>query len=124
MYRRIVKQKVIKTFKGLSDGQWDHLVSQLADDFEYRFVGSNALGGTRTSKTDMVTWTNRVTELLPDARFDVRDVVVAGPPWNTTVFTYATVSSGEYQNEQFQSCLLYTSPSPRDRQKSRMPSSA
>ena len=27
-------------------------------------------------------------------------------------------------NVQNQSCLLYTSPSPRDRQKSRMPSSA
>ena len=26
--------------------------------------------------------------------------------------------------EQYESCLLYTSPSPRDRQKSRMPSSA
>ena len=26
--------------------------------------------------------------------------------------------------EQFKNCLLYTSPSPRDRQKSRMPSSA
>ena len=29
-----------------------------------------------------------------------------------------------YQNTQCISCLLYTSPSPRDRQKSRMPSSA
>ena len=28
------------------------------------------------------------------------------------------------QNPMFFSCLLYTSPSPRDRQKSRMPSSA
>ena len=27
-------------------------------------------------------------------------------------------------NEGFEICLLYTSPSPRDRQKSRMPSSA
>ena len=26
--------------------------------------------------------------------------------------------------EQYENCLLYTSPSPRDRQKSRMPSSA
>ena len=26
--------------------------------------------------------------------------------------------------KQYNSCLLYTSPSPRDRQKSRMPSSA
>ena len=29
-----------------------------------------------------------------------------------------------WQNERYVSCLLYTSPSPRDRQKSRMPSSA
>ena len=28
------------------------------------------------------------------------------------------------ENSQYQICLLYTSPSPRDRQKSRMPSSA
>ena len=30
----------------------------------------------------------------------------------------------EKQQEQYDACLLYTSPSPRDRQKSRMPSSA
>ena len=30
----------------------------------------------------------------------------------------------EADDEQVQHCLLYTSPSPRDRQKSRMPSSA
>ena len=31
---------------------------------------------------------------------------------------------GERHKESFRTCLLYTSPSPRDRQKSRMPSSA
>ena len=40
------------------------------------------------------------------------------------VFRYADLlSSGEELNES-EICLLYTSPSPRDRQKSRMPSSA
>ena len=38
------------------------------------------------------------------------------------------VTSSEFQsmtqNARFMNCLLYTSPSPRDRQKSRMPSSA
>ena len=29
-----------------------------------------------------------------------------------------------YQKDQFADCLLYTSPSPRDRTRSRMPSSA
>ena len=36
---------------------------------------------------------------------------------------YANNSGGNW-GAQFWSCLLYTSPSPRDRQKSRMPSSA
>ena len=31
---------------------------------------------------------------------------------------------GETRSQALHSCLLYTSPSPRDRQKSRMPSSA
>ena len=34
------------------------------------------------------------------------------------------VSHGEDSMENYMPCLLYTSPSPRDRQKSRMPSSA
>ena len=34
------------------------------------------------------------------------------------------IISGAYSTEVFRGCLLYTSPSPRDRQKSRMPSSA
>ena len=37
---------------------------------------------------------------------------------------YAETIIGESDFDTFQSCLLYTSPSPRDRQKSRMPSSA
>ena len=35
-----------------------------------------------------------------------------------------TISSGVYSPGTITACLLYTSPSPRDRQKSRMPSSA
>ena len=41
---------------------------------------------------------------------------VTGLPWN--------VSLEEWPEDPLLACLLYTSPSPRDRQKSRMPSSA
>ena len=34
------------------------------------------------------------------------------------------ISHAHYQTEVFNSCLLYTSPSPRDQRGSRMPSSA
>ena len=41
-----------------------------------------------------------------------------------TTLEYASIAVSGFIITQFQSCLLYTSPSPRDRQKSRMPSSA
>ena len=45
--------------------------------------------------------------------------------WNPVYFSYELLQlyQGAYL-EQLSNCLLYTSPSPRDRQKSRMPSSA
>ena len=41
-------------------------------------------------------------------------------PWRV----YVAVMEGSAAETDGDSCLLYTSPSPRDRQKSRMPSSA
>src|SRR5665213_2478804 len=35
---------------------------------------------------------------------------------------YSTTGGASFNDAQFELCLLYTSPSPRDRQKSRMPS--
>ena len=53
------------------------------------------------------------------------------PGWITPIETPNTSDAGiaqatdaAAQEALFRSCLLYTSPSPRDRQKSRMPSSA
>ena len=44
--------------------------------------------------------------------------------WNTEQGNHFSVLFLGYNLELFRVCLLYTSPSPRDRQKSRMPSSA
>ena len=48
------------------------------------------------------------------------------PPWSGRygIEVYSTTRVGGFSEEPYDSCLLYTSPSPRDRQKSRMPSSA
>ena len=55
------------------------------------------------------------------------DVVVRTEPWHLVhipdpVARRATIAALETTSTRL--CLLYTSPSPRDRQKSRMPSSA
>ena len=42
----------------------------------------------------------------------------------TTAGQYTITITGTFPNIYFNNCLLYTSPSPRDRTRSRMPSSA
>ena len=54
-----------------------------------------------------------------------RAVVAAGDPATATHLTWLVSGMGiRPQTAMWGTCLLYTSPSPRDRQKSRMPSSA
>ena len=68
--------------------------------------------------------------ILEDITTARRDSAICG--WVNVIYgcnercTYCVVPSvrGQEQSRQPGACLLYTSPSPRDRQKSRMPSSA
>ena len=57
-----------------------------------------------------------------DVSGDYFDVVKVSS--NEYFFTLADVSGKGIKAGMYMACLLYTSPSPRDRQKSRMPSSA
>ena len=52
-----------------------------------------------------------------------RELSVSGIATTTSEDTYLVVHDNK-KKDQLRACLLYTSPSPRDRQKSRMPSSA
>ena len=51
-------------------------------------------------------------------------IVVAAGASESAAMNFIAPYSGCSMGEYFRDCLLYTSPSPRDRQKSRMPSSA
>ena len=51
-------------------------------------------------------------------------VVAIIDPFNAKLWTEALEKEGLEPTHLLYTCLLYTSPSPRDRQKSRMPSSA
>ena len=52
------------------------------------------------------------------------DVIVIGSGLAAFVAGLSALESGAKRVALLENCLLYTSPSPRDRQKSRMPSSA
>ena len=102
MYHSIVARKVAATFRRLSSGDAEALTAQLAPLFTYRFVGDHALGGTRSSIEEMQQWSERLYRLFPDLRFDVEEIAVNGPPWNTRVLTRIAVRAEGYDNEMFQ----------------------
>ena len=102
MYRAIVSRKVQKTFAELSRGNFDALIDQLAPGFNYRFVGTHALGGERSSAVDVEAWFERVFRLFPNLRFAVQHTAVSGPPWRTVALTHVTVEADNYRNEMFQ----------------------
>ena len=98
-------------------------------------VATNAAGRTATSSTASITWTpyNEVLTCAPQTFSSSVgcQLTVTGCYPNESISysinntsyadgTQTASASGIYLN----TCLLYTSPSPRDRQKSRMPSSA
>lgn len=93
MYKMIVEKKVRSTFDQINKGNYRAMIDGLAPDFEYRFLGDHALSGRRTKHDTMEQWWQRVLRLLPDARFDVHDVVVQGHPLRTRVAVRSTVQS-------------------------------
>ena len=84
------------------------------------WIGSNVtiMSGARIGKNCSIFPGSVISAVPQDLKFNGEDTTaVIGD--NTTVRECVTINRGTDD-----SCLLYTSPSPRDRQKSRMPSSA
>ena len=78
--------------------------------------GSTGPPGTATINTGVTAGGN----ILPDTA-NTRDIGSADKPFKDLYLCGSTLFLGD---TKLSTCLLYTSPSPRDRQKSRMPSSA
>jgi ketosteroid isomerase-like protein len=113
MYKAIVRSKVRATFAALNEQNVEPFFNGLAPRFVYRFAGDSALSGERSTVEAMRSWWTRVFAIMPNARFDVRDIAVNGPPWRTTVMAHIVVSAKlandeDYTNEFMQLMRLKT----------------
>ena len=81
-------------------------------------VGTNNITVVVTAQDGSTTGTYTVVVTRAETVITTANVLITAPAVGATPQT-STTSNGQYTT-----CLLYTSPSPRDRQKSRMPSSA
>ncbi len=103
MYAYIVERKLRKIFAAISAGDATPMIDGLADNFVYRFEGDSPISGLRNSPATMRLWWERLYRLFPGLRFEVREVAVLGPPWNTRIhvvldFIVPHQPNGPYQN--------------------------
>lgn len=85
MYRFFVRRKVRRVFAHLNAGDFGFITRQFHPRAEHWFSGRHALSGKRTSPQRIAEWYERLADVFPRIRFEIRKLIVDGPPWDTQV---------------------------------------
>jgi ketosteroid isomerase-like protein len=109
MYHAIVRRKVRNLWRtvGSGVGGYRQAVALAAPDMRFRFVGDTPMGADLRGREAFADWFERFERTFPGLRLTLQDVVVQGPPWNTSVVTRLTVrgtlaDGSAYENEAMQ----------------------
>jgi hypothetical protein len=85
IYSYFIEKLARQTFAHVQNHNYEEVLKVLAPNVSHHFAGDHALGGTRHDRESVRRWFNRLGTVLPNLRFDVKNVWVKGPPWRTTV---------------------------------------
>jgi len=104
LYRRFVHGKARWIFERFSAGDWEALVSSEAQDLLFEYPGKHALGTTLNDLDAVSLWYQRFFRFFPDIEFTLKNVLMKGGPWKTTVVVEwdakATMPDGQpYDNQ-------------------------
>jgi ketosteroid isomerase-like protein len=109
MYHAIVRRKVRNLWRtvGSGGGGYRQAVALAAPDMRFRFVGDTPMGADLRGREAFADWFERFERTFPGLRLTLQDIVVQGPPWNTSVVTRLTVrgtlaDGSGYENEAIQ----------------------
>jgi ketosteroid isomerase-like protein len=107
VYKAIVRARIRATWRRAGAGDYRAAIEQAAPDIHFRFVGPPPVGADLRGREAFEAWFANLYELLPGIRMTLRDVRVAGWPWDTFVAVrlsiHATLTDGsEYRNEAIQ----------------------
>lgn len=95
MYHAIIRRRIRALFDAVNRGDAQPVLHAFAPRFEHVFIGRHALSGRRNRIDSTREWYDRLYRLLPDIRFTVHRIDVAGPPWHTiAVVEWAEENSG------------------------------
>ncbi len=85
MYSFFVRRFVRQVFESFNQGDYESVLKGVSPKITHTFSGIHALGGTRHSLEAMRQWFQRLYRLSPGLNFDIKNIVVSGAPWNTTI---------------------------------------
>lgn len=85
IYKKIITKLTIKTFENVQNHRYDEVLKAIDSNVIHHFAGDHALGGTRHDKETLKKWFERLGRVLPKLKFEIKDVMVKGMPWNTLV---------------------------------------
>jgi ketosteroid isomerase-like protein len=88
--KRLVAGLVRRNYARLNRRDVELVLARFAPDARFRFGGDHALAADLRGRDAVRAWFDRAFALLPDLRFDVEDIVVAGPPWRLRIVTRYT----------------------------------
>ncbi|WP_394826134.1 nuclear transport factor 2 family protein [Pendulispora albinea] len=83
MYHFFVRRHLREVFARLNAGDYAFITRQFGPSAVHWFAGQHALSGERKSPARIKEWYERLANVFPGIRFDIRKLIVAGPPWNT-----------------------------------------
>ena len=85
MYHTTVRRRIRTLFDAVNAGDATPVLASFAPAGEHVFLGRHALAGRRDTAAGRAAWYARLYRLLPDIRFTLHRIDVAGPPWATIV---------------------------------------
>ena len=85
MYHFLVARKTRGMFEKLNEADSGPFIAAVHDDVVFTYPGKHALGGTMHGKEAIAEWFQRFFRFFPGIEWTIKDIVVEGPPWGTTV---------------------------------------
>jgi ketosteroid isomerase-like protein len=109
MYHLIVRHMVRRFYGKFNRGDTEGIVRAYSPrlPFGHTFAGTHALGGTRHTAKMATRWFQRLFTLFDPLHVDIREILVKGWPWKTTIMVLwvdnGTCADGQpYHNEGIQ----------------------
>lgn len=85
MYHIMVARKTRGMFEKLNDADAAPFLAAVRDDVVFTYPGRHALGGTMRGRQALGEWFERFFRFFPGIHWTIKDIVVDGAPWGTTV---------------------------------------